>query len=151
MSVVDPLPAGSFTLTGKTYGPAVNLGRNRYSKSQMMFFHLDEIRDAVVKAGWHTESDYQNLKAVHDRLLIEFVDLQNALADADEKIDALEKALGWKPTGDTTNGDGENRERDIPEGRSAPLVGSAAGTEDSSGKTGGGKGRKVRAKGATSG
>lgn len=97
MSLVDPLPAGSFTLTGKTQGPAVNLGRNRYSKSQMMFFHVDEIRDAVVKAGWHTEQDYQ-------RLLTEFEEMkdsfEHAMRHADEmaeKVDALERALGWKP------------------------------------------------------
>lgn len=146
MSVVDPLPAGSFTLTGKTYGPAVNLGRNRYSKSQMMFFHLDEIRDAVVKAGWHTESDYQKLKREFDEIAIDLADANALIADHEEKIDALERALGWKPTGDTTNGDGENRERDVPEGRTAPLVGSAAGTEDPGRKASGGKGRKVRAK-----
>ena len=103
MSVVDPLPAGAFTLTGKTTGPAVNLGRNRYSKSQMMYFHLDEIRDAAVKAGWHTEQDYQQLLAERDALLERAREAAEVLVDQNEKIDGLEKAgvleaaLGFKP------------------------------------------------------
>ena len=151
MSVVDPLPAGAFTLTGKTSGPAVNLGRNRYSKSQMMYFHLDEIRDAVVRAGWHTEHDYQILLADHSALRDLLADADAKIAEYEDKIDALERALGWKPTGETKHGDGENRERDVQEGRPASVARSSAGAKDSGGKAGGGKGRKVRAKSAEAG
>lgn len=103
MSVVDPLPAGAFTLGGKTYGPAVNLGRNRYSKSQMIYMHLDEIRDATVRAGWHTEADYQQLLAEHSMLQDNLADADAKIAEYEEKIDALERALGWKPKEKTTD------------------------------------------------
>ena len=97
MSLVDPLPAGAFTLTGKTQGPAVNLGRNRYSKSQMVFMHVDEIRDACVRAGLHIEADYQQLLAEHSVIKDAFTVLQAEHDQALAKIEGLEKALGWKP------------------------------------------------------
>lgn len=97
--IVDPLPAGAMTFGGKTHGPALNLGRARphQTPGRMIYMHLDELRDLVVDAGWHTEDDYQ-------RLLAEDEEKDNLLTDADVKIaeledknEALEKALGWKP------------------------------------------------------
>lgn len=148
MTVVDPLPAGSFTLTGKTNGPAINMGRCRYAKSQMMFQHLDELRDNVVKAGWHTEQDYQQLLSAHESLKEVHEAVCADLLHELDKSESLEKALGWKPTGDNQNGDGEHRERELPQGGTTRVAGSPAGAEDSSVKDGGGKGRKVRAKSA---
>lgn len=87
------------TWGGKTHGPAINVGRVRphILGPRILYVHLDELRDWVVKAGWHTEQDYQ-------RLLADFEDEKaartalRALADEQEKkIEALEAALGWKP------------------------------------------------------
>lgn len=97
MSVVDPLPAGAFTLTGKTQGPAVNMGRCRYAKSQMMFFHLDEIRDAAVKAGWATHEEYLRLEETHKALQAERDALVQKVMDLEKKAEDLTAAIGWKP------------------------------------------------------
>ena len=94
MSLVDPLPSGAFTMLGKTTGPAINLGRNRYNKSQMVYMHVDEIRDACVRAGLHTEHDYQLLLAERDGLLEKADEAAEVLVDQSEKIEALEKMLG---------------------------------------------------------
>ena len=98
-NIVDPLPAGSLTWGGKTEGPAINVGRLRphILGPRILYVHLDELRDWVVKAGWHVEADYQKL--LEDfKMSEEYADTITAeLAEAREKIDGLEKALGWKP------------------------------------------------------
>lgn len=98
-NIVDPLPAGALTWGGKSHGPAVNVGRLRphVLGPRVLWFALTEVRDLVVKIGWHTEDEYQ-------RLLAELEEKNDLLADAaeeislkDEKIETLEKAIGWKP------------------------------------------------------
>lgn len=97
MPVHDTLPAGAFTLSGKTGGPAVSPGRNRYNKSQMIWVHLDELRDLIADAGWATPDTHERLLADHQKSQ-ELV--EGLLAERNElvqKVDDLEKALGWKP------------------------------------------------------
>ena len=146
-NIIDPLPAGGITWGGKTQGPAINAGRLRphILGPRILYVHLDELRDWVVKAGWATNEDYLRLLKDFKDAEAHIEQLMDAAADDAEKIETLEKALGWKPTGDTTNGDGEDRERELQEGRTASVTRSSAGPEDSSGKAGSGKGRKVRA------
>ena len=99
MHIVDPLPAGAMTFGGKTVGPAINMGRARPHQvgGRMVYLHLDELRDAVVKAGWHTEPDYQQMLVEHEALKYQHESLTTELEQAKEKIDALEKAIGFKP------------------------------------------------------
>ena len=104
-NIVDPLPAGALTWGGKTQGPAINAGRVRphILGPRILYVHLDELRDWVVKAGWHTESDYQQLLAEHSTLQDNLADADAKIAEYEEKVDALERALGWKPKETTTN------------------------------------------------
>lgn len=104
MTLVDPLPAGAFTLTGQTTGPAVNMGRCRWGKSQMMYVSLRELNDLVVRAGWHGEQAYQLLLADFKAAEAHIDQLMDTLADADDKIDALERAFDWKPKEKPQNG-----------------------------------------------
>lgn len=149
-NIIDPLPAGGMTWGGKTHGPAINVGRVRphILGPRILYVHLDELRDWVVKAGWHTEDDYQ-------RRLAELEEKNDLLADADARITALEdeneayeRALRLKLTGETQNGDGESRGSDVQEGRAASVARSSAGAKNPARKNGSGKGRKVRPKGA---
>lgn len=98
-NIVDPLPAGALTWGGKTQGPAINVGRVRphVLGPRILYVHLDELRDWVVKAGWHTEQDYQQLLAEHSTLQDNLADADAKIAEYEEKVDALERALGWKP------------------------------------------------------
>lgn len=98
-NIVDPLPAGAMTWGGKTQGPAINVGRVRphILGPRILYVHLDELRDWVVKAGWHTEKAYKELEAEHDELKDLLADADAKIAEYEDKIDALEKALGWKP------------------------------------------------------
>lgn len=87
------------TWGGKTNGPAINMGRARPHQvgGRMVYLHLDELRDVVVKAGWHTEPAYKELEAKFDSLLAEYGDLQADHSEALNKIDVLEQALAFKP------------------------------------------------------
>jgi len=66
----------------------------------MMFMHLDEIRDAAVKAGWHTEEAYKALEFEHIQLLAEKDALVQKVMDLEKKSEDLVAALGWKPDSD---------------------------------------------------
>lgn len=97
--IVNPLPAGAMTFTGKTYGPAVNMGRARPHQigGRMLYMHEQEAKDVIAKFGWHQEEEYQ-------KLLAEYEERGDRLADADVKITELEQkvadfeaAFGWKP------------------------------------------------------
>ena len=152
-NIVDPLPAGAMTWAGKTQGPAINVGRVRphILGPRILYVHLDELRDWVVKAGWHTEKDYGQLESAYNEAKDLLADADAKIEELESKVEALGAALGWKPQETNTHGDGADRERELSEGRSAPLAGSAAGAKDSTRKAGGGKGRAVRAKGAKAG
>lgn len=101
MGFIDPVPAGTITIGGKTFGPALPLGRHVHSEHthppRISWIHADELRDLIAKADWatpeiHAEvaSELEIVKAAHAKLISE-------LFDAREKISDLEKALGWKP------------------------------------------------------
>ena len=98
-NIVDPLPAGALTWGGKSQGPAINVGRVRphILGPRILYVHLDELRDWVVKAGWHTEQDYQQILARREELEDRVAELLIEAAEAAQKIETLEKALGWKP------------------------------------------------------
>lgn len=106
MTLVDPLPAGAMTFTGKTQGPAVNLGRARPHQigGRMLYAHLDELRDWVVRAGWHTEKDYQILEAAYNEKMDLLADAGVRIDELEEKVAALERAFGWKPKEKPQNG-----------------------------------------------
>lgn len=98
-NIVDPLPAGAMTWGGKTQGPAINMGRVRPHMvgGRMNYVHELEFRDMAVKFGYPLKED-------HERLQAECESLKDLLADADAKIseledksEALERSLGWKP------------------------------------------------------
>lgn len=99
-SIINPLPAGAMTFTGKTQGPAINLGRARPHQigGRMLYAHLDELRDWVVKAGWHTEKDYQDLHAENEQHKDLLADADARIGELEAKVEDLERALGWKPT-----------------------------------------------------
>lgn len=98
-NIIDPLPAGGMTWGGKTFGPAINAGRLRphILGPRILYVHLDELRDWVVKAGWHTEQDYEQVKAELDEHKDLLADADAKIAEFEDKVEALEKALGWKP------------------------------------------------------
>lgn len=104
--IVDPLPAGAMTWGGKTHGPAINMGRVRPHMvgGRLNYVHLDELRDMVVWAGWHTEKDYQILEAAYNDKSDLLVDAGLRIDELEEKVAALEAALGWKPKEKPTNG-----------------------------------------------
>lgn len=152
-NIIDPLPAGGMTWGGKTQGPAINAGRLRphILGPRILYVHLDELRDWVVKAGWHTEEDYKLLLADAEHAKDLLADADAKITEYEDRIETLEKALGWKPTGDTTNGDGADRKHDVQEGGAARGAGGAAGAEDSGKQDVGGKKRSVRAAGKKAG
>lgn len=95
--LVEQLPAGAFTLSGKSEGPAVALGRNRYAKSQLMFMGAQELRDALAAFGWANDVVHAQLVKEHEELQAAHQDAKDYIADLEEKVDTLEKAIGYKP------------------------------------------------------
>lgn len=95
-SIVNPLPAGSFTLRGKTQGPAVALGPCRYRKSQVMFMDESELRDANAAMGFPNPQTHQKvvdeLAAANEQL----ASLDAQVKSQAHEIATLEEALGWR-------------------------------------------------------
>lgn len=95
--IVHPLPAGAFTLTGKTQGPAIAIGRCRYGRTQAMYMHETELRDACAAMGWANDKVHAVVAADLERAKTELAAAKLLLSDQAEKIETLERALGWKP------------------------------------------------------
>lgn len=90
------LPAGAFTIGGKSRGPAVALGRNRYNKSQTIFLGEPELRQAIQDMGWPQPED---LADANDALATQAQELGNAqaeLSELAEKLATLEQTVGFK-------------------------------------------------------
>jgi molecular chaperone GrpE (heat shock protein) len=93
--VITELPAGAFTIGGKSRGPAVALGRNRYNKSQTIFLGEPELKQAIQDMGWPQPEDHTELET---QLAAVKADLDQAQADVahlEEKAQTLEKTVGF--------------------------------------------------------
>lgn len=98
---IDPVPAGTLTISGKTYGPALPLGRHVHSEHtsppRITWIHADELRDLIAKAGWATPEVHAEVAAELERVKSERDDLADRLGQAVAQVNDLEKAIGWKP------------------------------------------------------
>lgn len=97
--LVDPLPPGAFTVGGKTAGPAVNMGRNRYNKSQLIFLDEGDVRHAV---SAFSELGFANPE-IHQQTLDEVaaktaeLDQANAtITELQARVASLEETVGFK-------------------------------------------------------
>lgn len=95
-SIVDQLPAGAFTISGDTRGPAVNLGRNRYNKSQLIFLDEGTLRvanKAFAELGFVNPETH---KEVADALAGATAELDQAkayVAELEDRVAGAEKGL----------------------------------------------------------
>lgn len=125
MPLLATLPSGAFTLSGKTSGPAVALGRNRYRKSQLMFMHEDELRKAVHAAGWplpETHADVAgSLETVTGERDVALEERDQALAKA-ATLEAALRALGADVPEDAATPDSENGEPTATDGEPTQPV-----------------------------
>lgn len=97
--LVDPLPPGAFTIGGKTAGPAVNMGRNRYNKSQLIFLGEADVRVAVAAFADHGFANPETHQAVVDDLAAKTAELdqaQAAISELEGKLATLEETVGFK-------------------------------------------------------
>jgi chromosome segregation ATPase len=93
--VIMELPAGAFTLAGKSRGPAVALGRNRYNKSQTIFMGEPELRQAIQDMGWPQPEDHSDLAEKLAATEAELEQAQKDVAHLEEKAQTLEKTVGF--------------------------------------------------------
>lgn len=102
MGFIDPVPAGTLTIGGKTYGPALPLGRHVHSENthppRLSWIHADELRDLIAKADWATPELHAQLVSEHDQLKDEHAVVLAERDQLKQKVEDLERALGWKRT-----------------------------------------------------
>ncbi len=93
---VDPLPSGAVTLSGKTEGPAVPLGRMRYARGQLMYLHETELRQACADFEWPNPETHQKVVEERDAFKAKLEEAQAVVTEQAAALEVLEKALGWR-------------------------------------------------------
>lgn len=91
--VLNTLPHPALTVSGKTAGPAVAIGRSKVGRGHPLYLHHTELRQAVIDMGWPTPELHEKLTgqlaAAHARV----VELERTVADQADAVKAAEHAL----------------------------------------------------------
>lgn len=98
-NIIDPLPAGAMSWTGKTQGPAICMGRLRphVLGPRVLWLTESEHRDNCAKFGYPMKEDYERALAKLDEKNDQLADADARISELEDENDALRRAIGFKP------------------------------------------------------